>query len=99
MNSKQAIPDFEALERVSEDEVPKVVQLRQSKWLELFKKIPEGEGVKVTQADTTVNLSYVRTVVKRLIKKKQLSEKYYATQRTIGNKKAIYVVHSTKEQK
>jgi len=81
---------------VSEDKVPRRVQKRKEEYVKLFRSIPKGQALVLTEKDLGVSLVTVRYMVSKLKREKLLGQNYYATRRTVGGKETLYVVNSAK---
>lgn len=84
------------LKFISEDALPVKMKRRSLEWLKLLKKIPEGQAMVTSPKELGVSGSSIKIMVARLRRTGQLSSNYYVTQRTMGDKTTIYIVHSAK---
>lgn len=89
------------LNLIEESEVPGRAKKRSEEWLQLFKKIPKGKALVLTQDEYGVKPITVAYMVSKFKRTGDLPASYKAIRRTVKGKNTIYVLNSiegTEEQ-
>ncbi|MCP8309178.1 MAG: hypothetical protein H3Z54_10890 [archaeon] len=91
-------PEKQKLEFIPEDKVPTRIKKKGQEWLKLFRSIPKGQALVLSEDEIGVQASTVKTTVARFKKLGDLPSGYRVVQRTMGNKVMVYVINSAKSE-